>query len=91
MNPAALHAWTALYLAVGIMAAMCALLSTGVTAYEVATAKWRPRLGSGLDRLLAAPRLWLRWQRNYFLGFPTIIAVALMFAHDLGFAVLGAV
>lgn len=89
MNREALSAWIALYVGVGVFAALCAAGAGLQTAYEVRSGKWRPALASGLDYTLALPRLWLRWQRNYLRGMPVILMGAGLFAHHLGFAVLG--
>ena len=41
MKQEALIAWTSLYIAVGIMALMCAVLAVLVTAYDWRTGRWR--------------------------------------------------
>ncbi|VWX51031.1 hypothetical protein [Novosphingobium sp. 9U] len=89
MNQEALSAWIALYLGVGIFAALCATGAVLQTAYELRSGTWRPALASRLDYTLALPRLWLRWQVNYLRGMPVILVGAGLFAHHLGFAVLG--
>ena len=44
MQPEALIAWTSLYIAVGIMALICAVLAVMVTADHWRTKRWRPAL-----------------------------------------------
>ena len=63
MKQEALIAWTSLYIAVGIMALLCAVLAVAVTADDWRTKRWRPALESGLDKTLLLPKIWLRWQR----------------------------
>lgn len=88
MNPDALAAWGALYIAVGALALICAALAGALTAQELLTGTWRPASGSRAQVVLIVPRVWLRWQRNYLLGAPAILAIALAFACHLGFDVL---
>ena len=52
MKQEALIAWTSLYIAVGIMALLCAVLAVAVTADDWRTKRWRPALESGLDKTL---------------------------------------
>lgn len=87
MNPDALIAWTSLYIAVGSMALICAVLSVIVTTCELRAAAWRPALRTRLDIALALPKIWLRWQKNYFYGAPVIALIALAFANHIGFEV----
>lgn len=87
MKHEALLAWTSLYIAVGIMALICAVLSVIVTADDWRTGRWRPALETGLDKTLLLPKLWLRWQLNYLRGAPVICAIAIYYASDVGFSV----
>jgi hypothetical protein len=87
MNPDALIAWTSLYIAVGSMALICAALSVIVTAHELRAGAWRPALRTRLDIALALPKIWLRWQKNYFHGAPVIALIALAFANHIGLEV----
>jgi hypothetical protein len=87
MNHDALIAWTSLYIAVGSMALLCAALAMMLTIHEIRARVWRPPLATKVDLALAIPKLWLRWQKNYLLGAPVIAAVALAFAHHVGFEV----
>ena len=50
MNKEALIAWTSLYIAVGIMALICAVLAVGVTADDWRTKRWRPSLATHSDQ-----------------------------------------
>ena len=85
MNHDALIAWTALYIAVGSMALICAVLAVGVTVHELRAGAWRPALVTRLDVALALPKVWLRWQRNYLFGTPVIAMIAVAYANHVGF------
>ena len=87
MKREALIAWTSLYIAVGIMALICASLAVAVTADDWRTGRWRPALASRIDKALLLPKVWLRWQINYLKGAPIILAIALYYAWSLGFSV----
>lgn len=80
-------AWTSLYIAVGAMALICAVLAVVVTVHDWQSRAWRPKLATKLDAALLLPKVWLRWQINYLKGAPVILAVALYFASDVGFDV----
>jgi hypothetical protein len=85
MNHDALIAWTSLYIAVGSMALLCAILAVILTVHEIRVGVLRPSLATRVDIALALPKLWLQWQKNYLLGAPVILAVAVAFAHHVGF------
>jgi len=87
MKHEALIAWTSLYIAVGMMAALCASLAVVGTIADWRSKRWRPSLDSRLDRVLLLPKVWLRWQLNYLRGAPVILAVALYYASHVGFGV----
>ncbi|MEM6409951.1 MAG: hypothetical protein AAF683_00280 [Pseudomonadota bacterium] len=87
MKQEALIAWTSLYIAVGIMALLCAVLSVLVTADDWRTDRWRPSVETRLDKTLLLPKIWLRWQLNYLKGAPVIIAITLYYAWNVGFSV----
>ena len=87
MKHEALVAWNSLYIAVGIMAVICAMLALAVTADDWRTGRRRPSLVSRLDKTLLVPKLWLRWQINYLTGMPVILAIALYYAWSVGFSV----
>lgn len=91
MSEAALSAWVSLYLAVGLLSGICALLALLQTTYDIRVRQLRPPCRTWGDLLLFIPRLWLRWQIHYLKGAPVILAVALGYAWHLGFDVLGAV
>lgn len=91
MTHEALIAWTSLYMAVGILALICAMLSALVTWDDWRTGRWVPANASMLDRALLVPRLWLRWQTNYLTGAPPIIVISLYYASSIGFSVFWAV
>ena len=91
MNPDALEAWMSLYAGVGLLAALCAAIAVAFTVHELRSGRWRPRMSGGFDYVLAAPKVWVRWQLNYLRGAPTLLAIALFYAHHIGFATLGAV
>lgn len=87
MKTEALIAWTSLYIAVGIMALICAVLSLIVTVTDWRTGQWRPPLKTGLDKTLVLPKLWLRWQLNYLRGTPVIVIIVFYYASHVGFSV----
>ncbi|MEL7219648.1 MAG: hypothetical protein AAGK01_14630 [Pseudomonadota bacterium] len=86
MKHQAMIAWTSLYIAVGIMALICAVVSALVTANDWRTGQWRPPLDTSLDKTLVLPKLWLRWQLNYLSGAPVILAIAVYYASHVGFS-----
>jgi len=87
MKHDALIAWTSLYIAVGIMALICAVLAILATADDWRTGRWRPPLASRWDGFLFIPKVWLRWQINYLKGAPVILAICLYYAGSVGFSV----
>ena len=87
MNQDALIAWTSMYVAVGIMCLLSAVLAVAVTYDDWRTERWRPALESGWQKTLFLPRIWLRWQINYLKGTPVILAIALYYAHSVGWSV----
>jgi hypothetical protein len=91
MTQEAVIAWTALYIAVGSMALICAALAVIVTTNDIVTGAWRPKATTRLDMVLCLPRIWLRWQLNYLKGAPVILVVAYLFAADVGLEVFGQV
>lgn len=70
------------------MVAMCAVFAVIKTAHDYHTGTSKLPTASTLDKALALPRLWVRWQLNYLLGAPAILGIALCFAYYLGFATL---
>jgi len=89
MPPETYHAWLSLYLAVGILAGLTATMAVVKTVYDVRSNAVRFEVSSWRGRILLLPRLWLRWQFNYLQGTPAILAIAVFYAHHLGFDVLG--
>lgn len=84
MRAEAVEAWTQLYAAVGLLAAICAGCAALKTVLElrsgavVAHATWKLKF-------LWLPRLWVRFQLSYLCGFPCIMGIALLYAHYIGF------
>jgi hypothetical protein len=89
MPPETYYAWLSLYLAVGVLGAMTALMAVAKTVYDVRTRAVQVELTTWRGRALLLPKLWLRWQLNYLQGTPVILAIAIFYAHHLGFDVLG--
>ena len=87
MSRKALIAWTSLYIAVGVMAVICAVLAIAVTVDDWRTGRWRPSHASRTDKALLLPKIWLRWQINYLKGAPIILAIAFYYAGSVGFSV----
>jgi hypothetical protein len=73
------------------MVALCAALAIVKTAYDYTSGAMTIDMSTWKGRAVAGPKLWWRWQMNYLSGAPVILAIALMFAHHLGFATLGEV
>ena len=88
MPQATLQAWLSLYAAVGVMVALCAVLAMIKTAYDYRLGTTKLPTATVLDKVLVAPRLWIRWQINYLLGAPAILGIAIYYAHYLGFDTL---
>lgn len=84
MKHEALIAWTSLYIAVGLMALLCAGLAFIVTMAELRSGRWRPECTTGTQKALFLPRIWLRWQLNYLLGTPVILTISIYFASHVG-------
>lgn len=82
------NAWLALYVGVGVVVALCAVLAVLKTIYELRRGGLVLDLGNWKGRTLALPKLWWRWRVNYLTGAPVILIIAIMFAHHLGFATL---
>jgi hypothetical protein len=83
------EAWLSLYLGVGILVGITALMAVAKTVYDVRSHAVEVELATWRGRVLLLPRLWLRWQLNYLQGTPTILAIAIFYAYHLGFDVLG--
>lgn len=89
MPIATYQAWLSLYAAVGLVVALCAIAAIFKTAIDYRIGTLQLSFGTWKDRMLAAPKLWWRWQINYLTGAPVVLMIALLYANHLGFAVLG--
>ena len=78
MSSQTIAAWTQLYAAVGLLAAICSGCALLKTIYDIRTGVIAPPQGSGLSRLLWFPKVWLHFQVNYCCGFPSIPAIAIL-------------
>lgn len=85
MRPEAIEAWTQLYAAVGLLAAICAGCAAVRTLYEIRSGAIDLPVASWRQKLLFLPRVWLRVQLAYMSGFPCIMGIALLYAHYIGF------
>ena len=89
MPLATYQAWLSLYAGVGLVVALCALVAVVKTVADYRTGVLQLPFSSWKDRVLAAPKLWWRWQVNYLTGAPVVLMIALLYAHHIGFSVLG--
>ena len=88
MPQATLDAWISLYAAVGLLVAMCAVFAIIKTIHDYRSGARTIPTTTIKDKVLAPPRVWVRWQLNYLHGAPAILAIAVLYAHHLGFATL---
>lgn len=88
MPQATLDAWSSLYAAVGLLVAMCAIIAVIKTIHDYRSGTRILATTTVMDKVLATPRVWVRWQLNYLLGAPAILAIAMLYANHLGFATL---
>lgn len=88
MPQATIDAWISLYAAVGLLVAMCAVFAVIKTAHDYRTGTKTLATATVMDKVLVAPRVWVRWQLNYLLGAPAILMIAVLYANHLGFATL---
>lgn len=88
MPQATIEAWISLYAGVGLLVAICAVSAIVKTVHEYRSGARTLATTTVTDKLLAAPRLWVRWQLNYLQGAPAILAIAMLYAHHLGFGTL---
>ena len=86
-----LEAWKALYAGVGLTAALCMALALLKTIHDYRSGAHVIRFMTWPDRLLAAPKIWLRVHLNYLSGAPVVVLVAVAYAHHIGFGLLGSV
>jgi hypothetical protein len=85
MSPESIEAWTRLYAAVGLLAGICAFCAAIKTLHDIRVRALVLPTGPWLRRLLAVPRIWLHFQLAYLCGFPSILAIAVLYAHYIGF------
>lgn len=85
MAPETILAWQKLYSAVAVLAAICSVCAAYKTCYDIRTGVLRPSQKSAMWRILWLPRVWLHFQLAYLLGFPSILAIAVLYAHYIGF------
>ncbi len=88
MPSATYQAWLALYSAVGLVVAICALAAIIKTIVDYSTGALKLPLASRSNWAFAPARLWWRWQINYLTGAPVILLIAGLYAHHIGFGVL---
>ncbi|SLK08002.1 hypothetical protein [Novosphingobium mathurense] len=86
MAPETVLAWQKLYGAVTLLAAICSACAALKTCYDIRTGVIRPPQKSVVAWILWLPRVWLHFQLAYFLGFPSILAIGVLYAHYIGFA-----
>ena len=86
MAPETILAWQKLYSAVTLLAAICSACAVLKTCYDVRAGVLAPRGKPIKGWIIWLPRLWLHFQLAYFLGFPSILAIAVLYAHYIGFA-----
>jgi hypothetical protein len=87
MRPETIAAWTHLYAAVGLLAAICSGCALLKTIHDIRTGIISPpAAGAGLRKLMWFPKVWLHFQLSYLCGFPSILAIAILHAHYIGFA-----
>jgi len=84
MAPETVLAWQKLYSAVALLAAICSVCALLKTCHDVRTGVLRPPQKSVAACILWLPRVWLHFQLAYFLGFPSILAIAVLYAHYIG-------
>lgn len=86
MAPGTILAWQKLYGAVALLAVICSACACLKTCYDVRTGVLSPPQKSVAGWLFWLPRAWLHFQLAYLLGFPSILAIAVLYAHYIGFA-----
>lgn len=86
MSSQTITAWTQLYAAVGLLAAICSGCALLKTIFDIRMGMIAPPQGRGLRWLLWFPKVWLHFQLSYLLGFPSILAIAILYAHYIGFS-----
>ena len=85
MAPETVLAWQKLYSAVALLAAICSVCALLKTCHDVRTDVLKPPPKSVTGWLFWLPRAWFHFQLAYLLGFPSILAIAVLYAHYIGF------
>jgi hypothetical protein len=80
----ALNAWIDLYTATGVCCALCAFLALIVFITDLYTRAWVLPVSTVRERLLAIPRIWLRFQVLYLSGTPVILLIISLYIYHLG-------
>lgn len=86
MAPETILAWQKLYSAVALLAGICSGCAFLKTCYDVRTGVLRRPQKLVAEWVLWLPRVWLHFQMSYLCGFPSILAIAVLYAHYIGFA-----
>lgn len=86
MRSETIAAWTQLYAAVALLAGICSGCALLKTIFDLRAGAITAPTGSVLKRLLWLPKVWLHFQLAYLRGFPSIMGIAILFAHYIGFA-----
>ena len=86
MRHETIEAWLQLYAAVALLAAICSGCALLKTVHDIRTGVIAPPASEGLRWLLWFPKVWLHFQIAYLCGFPSILAIAILYAHYIGFA-----
>ena len=64
---------------------ICGACAAAKTIWDIKTGVLRLRAETWTQKALLLPKVWLRFQLSYFCGFPCIMAIAALYAHDIGF------
>lgn len=86
MRHESILAWQHLYGAVGVLSAICAVCALLKTIFDLRAGAIEPPGRSAAEYILWLPRIWLRFQIAYLGGFPSIVAIAILYAHYIGFS-----
>jgi hypothetical protein len=86
MGPRHIAAWTQLYDAVGLLAAICSGCALLKTIYDIRTEVIAPPRGLGAAVVAVVPEGLAAFPAELSLRFPSILAIAILYAHYIGFA-----
>lgn len=86
MPPEPILAWTQLYSAVAFLAAICSGCALLKTTFDLRTGVIAAPRRSVMGYILWLPKVWLHFQLAYLCGFPSILAIAILYAHYIGFS-----